>query len=181
MMPCPWVNLIPDIVVSIANKISDARDFIMFKVVCTGWNCASSGETRQFDPWILKSEFIDESGPVTFASVTDMRLFEVSFPALAGKRTRLIGCSGLGSLVALDCRDWCNTLMSNPLSPQKHIRLPTLLKWSQMATLQACILCLEIATGAESFIMTTFFWPEKSFAALESLPISMWHLGSQSD
>jgi hypothetical protein len=30
--------------------------------------------------------------------------------------------------------------MLNPLSPRKHIRLPRLLKWSQMATLQACIL-----------------------------------------
>jgi hypothetical protein len=27
----------------------------------------------------------------------------------------------------------------------------------------------------------TFFWPKKSFAALESLPVSMCHLGSQFD
>jgi hypothetical protein len=33
MMPRPWANLIPDIVVSVANKIIDARDFIMFKAV----------------------------------------------------------------------------------------------------------------------------------------------------
>jgi hypothetical protein len=46
--------------VSVANKISDARDFIMFKVVCKGWNCACSGEAHQFDPWILKSEFIGD-------------------------------------------------------------------------------------------------------------------------
>jgi hypothetical protein len=71
--------------------------------------------------------------------------------------------------------------MLNPLSPQKHIRLPQLPKWSQMATLQACILCLEIATGAKSFVVITFFWLEKSFAVLESLPISTWHLGSQYD
>jgi hypothetical protein len=50
-----------------------------------------------------------------------------------------------------------------------------------MDTLQACILCLEIATGAESFVVITFFWLEKSYATLESLPVSMWHLGSQSD
>jgi hypothetical protein len=60
MMPRPWANLISDIVVSVANKISDARDFIMFKVVCKGWNCARSGEAHQFDPWILKSEFIGD-------------------------------------------------------------------------------------------------------------------------
>jgi hypothetical protein len=79
MMPCPWANLIPDIVVSVANKISDARHFIMFKVVCKGWNCARSGEACPFDPWILKSEFICESGVVTFASIADIQLFEVSF------------------------------------------------------------------------------------------------------
>jgi hypothetical protein len=62
----------------------------MFKAVCKGWNCTCSGEARQFDPWILKSEFIGESGAVTFASVADMRLFEVSFPAFSRKRTRLI-------------------------------------------------------------------------------------------
>jgi hypothetical protein len=124
MMPRPWANLIPDIVVSVTNKINDARDFIMFKAVCKGWNCTRSGEAHQFDPWILKSELIGESGAVTFTSVADMRLFEVSFPALAGKRTKLIGCGGSGSLVALGCRDWCNTLMLNPFSPRKHIRLP---------------------------------------------------------
>jgi hypothetical protein len=32
MMPHPWVNLIPDIVVSVVNKMIDARNFIMFKV-----------------------------------------------------------------------------------------------------------------------------------------------------
>jgi hypothetical protein len=71
--------------------------------------------------------------------------------------------------------------MLNPLSPQKHIRLPQLPKWSQMATLQACILCLETTASAESFVVITFFWPEKSFAVLGALPISIWHLGSQSD
>jgi hypothetical protein len=70
--------------------------------------------------------------------------------------------------------------MLNPLSPRKHIRLPRLPKWSQIATLQASILSLETATSAESFVVITFF-PEKTFAALESLPVSMWHLGSQSD
>jgi hypothetical protein len=99
-----WANLIPDIVVSVANKISDAKDFIKVKVVCKGWDCAHSGDARPFDPWILKTEFISESGVVTFAPVADMRLFEVSFPALPGKRTRLIGCGGSGSLVVLDCR-----------------------------------------------------------------------------
>jgi hypothetical protein len=181
MMPRPWANLIPDIVVSVANNINDARDFIMFKAVWKGWNCARLGEARRFDPWLLKSEFNGESGAVTFASVADMRLFEVSFPALPGKRTRLIGCGGSGSLVALDCRDWSNALMLNPLTPRKHIRLPRLPKWSQMATLQACILCLEIATSAKSFVVITFFWSDKSFAMLESLPVFMWHLGSQSD
>jgi hypothetical protein len=100
---------------------------------------------------------------------------------MARKRTRLIGCSGSGSLFALDCNDWCNTLMLNPLSPRKHILLPRLPKWSQMASLQACILCLQITTGAESFVMITFVWTEKSFVALDSLPVSMWHLGSQFD
>jgi hypothetical protein len=71
--------------------------------------------------------------------------------------------------------------MLNPLSPQKHIRLPQLPKWSQMATLQACILCLETTPSAESFVVITFFWPEKSFAVLGALPISIWYLGSQSD
>jgi hypothetical protein len=80
--------------VSVANKISDARDFIMFKVVCKGWNCARSGEARKFDPCILKSEFIGEFVVVTFTSVVNMWLFEVSFFALVGKRTRLIGCGG---------------------------------------------------------------------------------------
>jgi hypothetical protein len=75
MMSRPWANLIPDIVVSVTNKISDARDFIMFKAICKGWNCAHSGEARPFDPWILKSKFISESGAVTFASIADMRLF----------------------------------------------------------------------------------------------------------
>jgi hypothetical protein len=69
MMPHPLSNLIPEIAVSVANKISDARDFIMFKVVCKGWNCARSGEARPFDPWILKSEFIGESGAVTDCSL----------------------------------------------------------------------------------------------------------------
>jgi hypothetical protein len=147
-MPHPWANLIPDIVVNVANKIIDARDFIMFKTDCKGWNCARSSEARQFDPWILKSIFISESGVVTFASVAYMRLFEVSFPALAGKRTRLIGCGRSGSLGALDCRDCCNALMLNPLSPRKHIRLPQLSKWSEITTPQACILCLQTATGA---------------------------------
>jgi hypothetical protein len=181
MMPRPWANFIPDIVVSLANKISDARDFIMFKAVCKGWNYARSGEAHTFDPWILNSEFISESRAVTFASIADMQHFEVSFPALAEKRTTLIGCRGSGSLVALDCIDWCNELMMNSLSPRKHIRLPQLPKWSQMATLQACILCLETTAGAESFVLITFFWLEKSFAALGSLPVSVWHLGSQSD
>jgi hypothetical protein len=72
MMPRPWANLIPDIVVSIANNINDARDFVMFKAVCKGWNCDRSGEAHQFNPWILKSEFIGASGVVTFAFVADM-------------------------------------------------------------------------------------------------------------
>jgi hypothetical protein len=72
MMPRPWENLIPDIIVSVANKISDARDFIMFKAVCKGWNCTRSGEARQFDPWILKIEFISESRAVSFTSIADM-------------------------------------------------------------------------------------------------------------
>jgi hypothetical protein len=55
MMPHLWANNIPDIVVSITNKISDARDFIMFKAICKGWNCTRSGEAHSFDPWILKS------------------------------------------------------------------------------------------------------------------------------
>ena len=93
----------------------------MFKAVCKGWNCACSGEARPFDPWILKSEDIGESGVVTFASVADLQLFEVSFPALAGERTRLIGCGGFGRLVALDCIDWCTALMLNPSSPREHI------------------------------------------------------------
>jgi hypothetical protein len=181
MMTRPWENLIPDIVVSAANKICDARDFIMFKTVCKGWNCTRSGEACPFDPWILKSEFIGDSGAVTFTPVTDMQLFEVSFPGLAGERTRLISCGRSRSLVALDCRDWCNTLMLNPLSPRKHIRLPQLPKWSQMDTLQACILCLEATADAESFVVITFFWQEKSFAALGSLHVSIWHLGRQSD
>jgi hypothetical protein len=71
--------------------------------------------------------------------------------------------------------------MLNPLSPQKHIRLPRITKWSQMATLQACILCLETAASEESFVVITFFWPEKYFVALGSLPVFMWYLGSQSD
>jgi hypothetical protein len=48
-----------------------------------------------------------------------------------------------------------------------------------MATLQACIFCLEIVAGA--FVVITFFWSEKSFTALGSLPVFMWHLGSQFD
>jgi hypothetical protein len=73
-MPRPLANLIPNIVVSVTNKISDARGFIMFKAVCKGWNCARSGEAHPFDPWIQKSKFIGESVAVTFASVADMRL-----------------------------------------------------------------------------------------------------------
>jgi hypothetical protein len=46
MMPHPWANLIPDIIVCVANKINDARDFIMFKAICKGWNYARSGEAR---------------------------------------------------------------------------------------------------------------------------------------
>jgi hypothetical protein len=167
--------------VSVANKISDARDFIMFKAVCKGWNCAHSGKACPFGPWILKSEFTGKSRAVTFASVADMQLFEASFLALARKRTRLIGCGGYGSLVALDCRDWCNALILNPLSPQKHILLPRLPKWIQMVTLQACILCLEIVACAESFVVITFFWQEKSFAMIGSMHVFMWHLGSQSN
>jgi hypothetical protein len=56
-MPHPWANLIHDIVVSVANKISDARDFIMFKAI-KDWNYARSSEALPFDPRILKSEFI---------------------------------------------------------------------------------------------------------------------------
>jgi hypothetical protein len=142
----------------------------MFKTICKGWKYARSSEAHPFDRWILKSEFIGESRAVTFTSVVDIRLFEVSFPALAGKRTRLIGCGRSGSLVALDCRDWYNVLMLNPLSPRKRIHLPRLRKWSQMATLQACILFLETTSGPESFVMISFFWLEKSFATLGSLP-----------
>jgi hypothetical protein len=65
MTPRPWANVIPNSAVSVPNNISDARDFIMFKAVCKCWNCARSGEARPFDPWILKSEFISESGAVT--------------------------------------------------------------------------------------------------------------------
>jgi hypothetical protein len=36
MMPRSWANLIPNIVVSVANEISGARDFMMFKAVCKG-------------------------------------------------------------------------------------------------------------------------------------------------
>jgi hypothetical protein len=50
MMPCPWENLILDIVVSVTNKISDAIDFIIFKGVSKGWNYARSGEAHPFDP-----------------------------------------------------------------------------------------------------------------------------------
>jgi hypothetical protein len=128
--------------VSVANKTSDARDFIMFKAVCKDWNYARLGEAFLFDPWILKSEFIGESGAVTFASVADIWPFEVSFHALAGKKTRLIGCGGSGSLVTLDCRDWCNALMLNPLSPRKHIRLLDLqngAKWP-LSKLVSCAL-----------------------------------------
>jgi hypothetical protein len=32
---------------------------------------------------------------VSFTSIADMWLFEVSLPTLAGKRTRLIGCDDL--------------------------------------------------------------------------------------
>jgi hypothetical protein len=85
MMPRPWANIIPNIIVSITNMISNAIYFILFKAMCKGWNYARSGEERQSDPWILKSEFITESGAVTFASVTDMRPFEVSFPVWLGK------------------------------------------------------------------------------------------------
>ena len=95
--------------------------------------------------------------------------------------TSLIGCGESGRLVALDTKDWSTTLMLNPLSPREHIRLPRLPKWSHMASLEACILCLETAAGAESFVVITFFWPVKSFEALGSLPICFWHLGSQSD
>jgi hypothetical protein len=44
-------------------------------------------EAHSFDSWILKSEFIGESGAMTFTSVVDMRFFDVSFPILAGKMT----------------------------------------------------------------------------------------------
>jgi hypothetical protein len=43
MMSRSWENLILYIAVSVANKISDARDFIMFKAVCKGWNYTTSG------------------------------------------------------------------------------------------------------------------------------------------
>jgi hypothetical protein len=69
----------PDIVVSIANKISDARDFIMFKTICKGWKYARSSEAHPFDRWILKSEFIGESRAVTFTSVVDIRLLRSRF------------------------------------------------------------------------------------------------------
>ena len=177
---CFLLKFVMFIVVSITNKINDARDFIMFKVVCKGWNCTLSSEAHPFDPWILKSEDIGESRVVIFASVADLRLFEVSFPALAEKRTSLIGCGESGCLVALDSRD-STTVMLNPLSPREHICLPRLPKWSQMARLEACILCLETTTGAESFVVITFFWPMKLFAALGSLPVYIWHLGTQSD
>jgi hypothetical protein len=90
MIPHSWANLIPDIVVNTTNKIGDARDFIMFNVVYKGWNCAHSCEACPFDPWIMKSEDIGESGVVTFAFAVDLRLFEVSFPTLADKRTYLV-------------------------------------------------------------------------------------------
>jgi hypothetical protein len=47
MMARPWAKFTPDIVVSVANKISDARDFFMFEAVCKGWNYARSGEARR--------------------------------------------------------------------------------------------------------------------------------------
>jgi hypothetical protein len=171
MIPRSWANLIPDIVVSIANKISDARYFIMFKAVCKSWNCTRLGGACPFDPRIIKSEDINESGVVTFAFDADLWLFEVSFHALAGKRTRLIGCGGSGCLVTLDTRDWSSALMLNPLSPREHILLPRLPKWCEMASLEACILYLETITGAESFLVITFFWPVKSFAVLGSLTV----------
>uniref|UniRef100_K3YDA5 DUF295 domain-containing protein n=1 Tax=Setaria italica TaxID=4555 RepID=K3YDA5_SETIT len=176
-----WANLMPDLVVSIANKISDARDFIRFKAICKSWNCTRSGETYLFDPWILKSKHIGESRAVTFASIVDYRLFEVSFPALAGKRHRLIGCGGSGCLVAVDDRDESIVFLLNPLSHQEHIILPRLLAWCRMGSLDACILGLETPTSAESFLVLTNLWPLKSTPALGSLPICIWHLGSQFD
>jgi hypothetical protein len=85
MMLRPWANLIPNIVVSVASKINDASDSIMFKAICKGWNCACSGEACQFDPWILKSEFIDESGAVTFAFVADTQFLRSPFLHWLGK------------------------------------------------------------------------------------------------
>jgi hypothetical protein len=134
-----------------------------------------------FDPWILKSEDIGESRVVTFASITDLQISEVFFTALARKRTRLIGCGGSRCLVALDNTNWSTTLMLNPLTSREHILLPRLLKWSHMASLQACILCLETLARTESFLVIIFFWLVKSFEGLGSLPICIWHLGSQSD
>uniref|UniRef100_K3XPX7 F-box domain-containing protein n=1 Tax=Setaria italica TaxID=4555 RepID=K3XPX7_SETIT len=119
-----YANLMPDLIVSIATKINDARDFIRFKAVCKSWNCARSGEARPFDPWILKSEDIGESGAMTFTSVVNHRLFEVSFLTLAGKKTSFIGCDGSGCLVAVDDKDGTSSLLLNPLSPREHIILP---------------------------------------------------------
>jgi hypothetical protein len=115
-----------------------------------------SGLARPFDPriliwiyqWIWSSDIWIRHWYAAFWGLLS---------CIGWERTRLIGCGGSGSLVALDCKDWCNTLMLNPLSPQKHIRLPRHPKWSQMATLQACILCPETATGVESFVVITFF------------------------
>jgi hypothetical protein len=66
----------------------------MFKDVYKGWNCTHSSDAHPFDPWILKSEYIGESREVTFSSVADMWLLEVSFLAFTGK--------GLDGLVAVD-------------------------------------------------------------------------------
>jgi hypothetical protein len=77
----------------------------MFKAVYKGWNYARLGEA-----W--------------YAAFWGLLCF------IGWERTRLIGCSRSGSLVTIDCRDWCNALMLNPLSPRKHIRLPRLPKRS---------------------------------------------------
>uniref|UniRef100_K3XSR0 F-box domain-containing protein n=1 Tax=Setaria italica TaxID=4555 RepID=K3XSR0_SETIT len=155
----------PDLVVSIANKISDARDFIRFKAICKSWNCARSSEAHPFDPWILKYEHIGEFGAVTFASIVDYRLFEVSFLALVGKRHRLIGCDGSGCLVTVDDRDESIVFQLNPLSHREHIVLPRLPTWCRM----------------ELFVVVTNLWPLKSTPLLGSLPVCIWHLGSQSN
>ncbi|OEL22633.1 hypothetical protein BAE44_0016348, partial [Dichanthelium oligosanthes] len=89
-----------------SNNLIDRKHYIRLRAVCRGWRVVPCSCTSQpFSHWILKTEDVGKYGPVEFVFMADNRLFHTTFPTLARKISRLIGCGGLGCLLAVPKKD----------------------------------------------------------------------------